>query len=228
MPSFASGNRSWTAWASTCAVECRRMSRPSALSIATGCDLVAVAQLVRQVAQGAADPGCDHVGSVGEQLPGLGARRHRPVLPRGGVDEDDVDVGHELGSCGLLTAVPDQTPADRPMVSAGRGRRRPGFRRRAANRGGSGPGPDAHGAGRSRECADARGAGRKSECERARRARQSQEERLAGDRRGLKGGRYWVRTSDLFGVNEARYHCANRPGWGSVAAASRRRMRRKP
>ena len=22
--------------------------------------------------------------------------------------------------------------------------------------------------------------------------------------------RYWVRTSDLFGVNEARYHCANR------------------
>src|SRR6478736_10392066 len=28
----------------------------------------------------------------------------------------------------------------------------------------------------------------------------------------LPGGRYWVRTSDLFGVNEARYHCANRPG----------------
>jgi hypothetical protein len=28
---------------------------------------------------------------------------------------------------------------------------------------------------------------------------------------GLYGGRYWVRTSDLFGVNEARYHCANRP-----------------
>jgi hypothetical protein len=27
----------------------------------------------------------------------------------------------------------------------------------------------------------------------------------------LNGGRYWVRTSDLFGVNEARYHCANRP-----------------
>jgi hypothetical protein len=27
----------------------------------------------------------------------------------------------------------------------------------------------------------------------------------------LLGGRYWVRTSDLFGVNEARYHCANRP-----------------
>ena len=28
---------------------------------------------------------------------------------------------------------------------------------------------------------------------------------------GSRGGRYWVRTSDLFGVNEARYHCANRP-----------------
>jgi hypothetical protein len=25
------------------------------------------------------------------------------------------------------------------------------------------------------------------------------------------GGRYWVRTSDLFRVREARYHCANRP-----------------
>ena len=101
--------------------------------------LVAVAQLVRQVAQGAVHPGRDHVGSVGEQLPGLGARRHRPVLPRGGVDQDDVDVGHELGSCGLLTAVPDQTPADRPIVSAGRGRRRPGFRRRWAATGGSTP-----------------------------------------------------------------------------------------
>ena len=29
--------------------------------------------------------------------------------------------------------------------------------------------------------------------------------------RAFAGGRYWVRTSDLFGVNEARYHCANRP-----------------
>jgi hypothetical protein len=29
--------------------------------------------------------------------------------------------------------------------------------------------------------------------------------------RSNTGGRYWVRTSDLFGVNEARYHCANRP-----------------
>ncbi len=27
-----------------------------------------------------------------------------------------------------------------------------------------------------------------------------------------EGGRYWVRTSDLFRVKEARYHCANRPG----------------
>ena len=30
-------------------------------------------------------------------------------------------------------------------------------------------------------------------------------------------GRYWVRTSDLFGVNEARYRCANRPAWPKLA-----------
>ena len=28
------------------------------------------------------------------------------------------------------------------------------------------------------------------------------------------GARYWDRTSDLFGVNEARYRCANRAQWG--------------
>ena len=33
----------------------------------------------------------------------------------------------------------------------------------------------------------------------------------------VAGGRYWVRTSDLFGVNEARYHCANRPRWSTIA-----------
>ena len=30
---------------------------------------------------------------------------------------------------------------------------------------------------------------------------------------GLRGGRYWDRTSDLFRVKEARYPCANRPRW---------------
>ncbi len=35
---------------------------------------------------------------------------------------------------------------------------------------------------------------------------------LAGpERSDAAGGRYWVRTSDLFRVKEARYHCANRP-----------------
>ena len=34
------------------------------------------------------------------------------------------------------------------------------------------------------------------------------------------GGRYWVRTSDLFGVNEARYHCANRPPRGCFAQSA--------
>ena len=35
---------------------------------------------------------------------------------------------------------------------------------------------------------------------------------ILGKSPSQSGGRYWVRTSDLFGVNEARYHCANRPG----------------
>ena len=39
--------------------------------------------------------------------------------------------------------------------------------------------------------------------------------------RELCGGRYWVRTSDLFGVNEARYHCANRPRTATLADAGR-------
>src|SRR5690349_6559861 len=38
-------------------------------------------------------------------------------------------------------------------------------------------------------------------------------------RRRVRGGRYWVRTSDLFGVNEARYHCANRPEIGGQVIA---------
>jgi hypothetical protein len=33
----------------------------------------------------------------------------------------------------------------------------------------------------------------------------------SGSHRLLAGGRYWDRTSDLFGVNEARSRCANRP-----------------
>lgn len=37
--------------------------------------------------------------------------------------------------------------------------------------------------------------------------------------RALSGGRYWVRTSDLFRVKEARYPCANRP-FGSSAHRS--------
>src|SRR4051794_8018224 len=35
MPSLASGNSCWTAWASTCAVECRSTARPSSVSIGT-------------------------------------------------------------------------------------------------------------------------------------------------------------------------------------------------
>ena len=38
------------------------------------------------------------------------------------------------------------------------------------------------------------------------------------------GGRYWVRTSDLFGVNEARYHCANRPCGPAFTGSVRRKV----
>ncbi len=41
----------------------------------------------------------------------------------------------------------------------------------------------------------------------------------------MLGGRYWVRTSDLFGVNEARYHCANRPEPACAGAAKQYLMR---
>ena len=41
-----------------------------------------------------------------------------------------------------------------------------------------------------------------------------------GPGKHLCGGRYWVRTSDLFGVNEARYHCANRPRGLTIADPS--------
>src|SRR5699024_8908312 len=34
---------------------------------------------------------------------------------------------------------------------------------------------------------------------------------VRGGRGAARGGRYWVRTSDLFRVREARYRCANRP-----------------
>src|SRR6201997_5708049 len=36
MPSLAGGNRSWTAWANTCAAECRMTLRPSSVLAATG------------------------------------------------------------------------------------------------------------------------------------------------------------------------------------------------
>ena len=60
-----------------------------------GLDLVAVLELVGEVAEHPADPGGDHGLVVGVQLPGLGARRDRLLLTRVGVDEDDLDVGHE-------------------------------------------------------------------------------------------------------------------------------------
>ena len=61
-------------------------------------DLVAVLELVGEVAEDPAHARGDHVRVVGVQLPGLGARRDRPLLTRVGVDEDDLDVGHGVFS----------------------------------------------------------------------------------------------------------------------------------
>ena len=83
-------------------------------------DLGAAAQLVGQVAQLAVDPRRHHRGGVGEELPRLGAGRHRPLLTRVGVPEDDSDLGH--GNA------PSRTRrTDRPRVSAAVRRPRAGF-----------------------------------------------------------------------------------------------------
>ena len=53
-----------------------------------------VGQLVREVAQLAVDPGRDHAGVVGEQLPRLRARRHGPLSTLVCAGDDDFEVGH--------------------------------------------------------------------------------------------------------------------------------------
>ena len=106
------------------------------------------------------------------------------------------------------SARPDRPPGRSPgppPLPPGRGRWAPWSTRRRRRRCGR----------RTPSCATASGAGDKT-------ARREAGERepppscgLAGQRRFWSGGRYWVRTSDLFGVNEARYHCANRPLCGA-------------
>ena len=57
-------------------------------------DLVAVAQLVRQVAQLAVDPGGYHRAVVGEEVGRSRARGHGPLGSVAGLDDVDTQVGH--------------------------------------------------------------------------------------------------------------------------------------
>jgi hypothetical protein len=75
MPRFACGLMRCTAWASTCAVECRRIDRPSALSTSDGLDRVIGRDDGREVLQVAVDAQSDD-GAVGEQGEAVGGIGH--------------------------------------------------------------------------------------------------------------------------------------------------------
>ena len=197
MPSLASGNSSCTACAITCAVEWRRMSRPSVLSIATASTLVAVGQLVGEVLELPRDPGRDDRGVVGEELPGLGARRDRPLLTRVGVDEGDLDVGHRGAPC-VVGCGPVDRIGGPPWAARLSARRSRDAKESPVSRAPTAPTPSQK---PDRSAIQRRSAD----------FPQGRQTRARVCNPGSRGGRYWVRTSDLFGVNEARYHCANRP-----------------
>ena len=92
MPSLASGNSSCTAWAMTCAVEWRRMSRPSSEEISTGSTSSPSRDLVREVLQLAGHAGGDDGALAGEEVGGRSARRHHALFPLGIALDDHTDV----------------------------------------------------------------------------------------------------------------------------------------
>ncbi len=88
-------------------------------------DHVAVGQLLGEVAQraraaGRGDPGRDHVGLVGEELPRPGAGRDRALGRTGGAGHGDGHVGHRVapvagaGSCRSMLAA--RTPPAVPDI----------------------------------------------------------------------------------------------------------------
>ncbi len=90
-------------------------------------DHVAVGELVGEVAQVAGDPRGHDRGVVLEELPGLGTRRHGPLLTLTGVDEGDLDVGHGTAPCSCRVSGCGRT---RSIVSADLGGVRGSFGRR--------------------------------------------------------------------------------------------------
>ncbi len=76
-----------------------------------GLDDVAVRDLVREVAQRAVDACCDHGRGVGEQLPGLGARRHGTLGALACLVNGDGDLGHRVSFSSAWA--PGGGPADR-------------------------------------------------------------------------------------------------------------------
>ncbi|CAB4733347.1 unannotated protein [freshwater metagenome] len=67
-------------------------------------DLVTVRQHVGEVLELARHARGDDLRGVGVQLPGLGARRDRPLLTRIGVGEGDLDLGHDDSFVGGVRA----------------------------------------------------------------------------------------------------------------------------
>ena len=91
MPSRAFGLISCTAWASTCAAECRSTARPSGSSMVTASTTAPSASGEVQVAQLAVDADDDDVTPGGVQV---GTRRPRLHRGRDPVDGEGDELGH--------------------------------------------------------------------------------------------------------------------------------------
>ena len=182
MPSLAAGLTSCTAWASTCAAECRSTARPSGESMVTASTTSPVGDRQVQVPQLAVHPHDDDVAALGEQVRGGGPRLDRDL---GAVDGEGEGLGGRCRHGGdLLTLVARPVRTLATMLPT---RRRPS---------GGAPAPLGRGpclrAARPLRTRSAR-----------RRTHDGPGQVLTG---AVRCGRYWVRTSDLLGVNEALYH----------------------
>ncbi len=115
MPSLASGNMSCTAWASTCAAECRMTLRPSSVSAATGVTSTSAsgAQDRSRSRPSASRTTTIGVGGAPARQPGVADRR-----PGGGPGSDP-DRGCWGGAGGRRSSVTLQTFGDTGGVRVG-------------------------------------------------------------------------------------------------------------